>query len=401
MNIVLLDFSLEGHHFSFVRSFSKILLQQGHTIFCIAPKVQKVTHWIMEQAAENRDHFKGSDYNYNPIAPKGWGRFNSTLKTLHRWHYEGKLIKKVEKENNKKIDLVFYAWIDDQLSQYIHPYLLNRIFPFKWAGLYFHPYHLRLEAPFLKRKANWRDMDAAFLSGNCIAVAVHDLGIISDFRKRIGKPVIHFPETADGTPPDLELPLYKEIKKKAAGRLVVGMIGCEAHKGTLTMMRMSKEVSARDFFFAFIGTLPQSTYTNNDWNEVQEFINEKKENFFFNFHPVPEGAAYNAVFCSFDIPFLVYDNFISSSNRLTKAAIFEKLVLASDNYCVGEDVKSYRLGVAVQPKNSNEAKQGLLRLAAQIRNKDFPCEPWKQYRELNSDDKLFERFRELTTLLSP
>ena len=122
-------------------------------------------------------------------------------------------------------------------------------------------------------------------------------------------------------------------------------------------------------------------------------------NCFFYFEQVPEGSAYNAVFCSFDIPFLVYDDFVSSSNRLTKAAIFQRLVLASDNYCVGEDVKTYRLGAAVRPQDPDATLQGLEQLKKKMEAGDLPLGEWKQYREMNSVAKLNGQFEKVVELL--
>src|SRR5206468_1653958 len=152
---------------------------------------------------------------------------------------------------------------------------------------------------------------------------------------------------------------YLAIKENANGRIVVGMIGCEKHKGTLTMMRMARYADPSKYYFAFLGILPQQTYSKNEWLEVEDFIASAKENCYFYFHPIPEGAAYNAVFSAIDIPFLVYEHFISSSNRLTKAAIFKKLVLASDNFCVGDDVRKYELGATIRPDDYNAALSGL------------------------------------------
>jgi hypothetical protein len=393
--IALIDFSLEGHHLSFMRTFSKILLQQRNRVICIVPETDKVKGWIEEQAPEHKHNFFSHPYTYTPIEPTRWDRFNETVKVLHRWKKEAEAIATAEKKFNLKIDLVFYGWLDNQLAPYIPSFVLNLVFPYKWSGLYFHPYHLRNTDKFLKRKAVWRDHDAVFLSTNCTSVTVHDLGIVQQFSKRINKPVTHFPETADDTPPDYNYFLYDKIKQAAKGRIVVGMIGCEKHKGTLTMKRMAKLADAGKFFFAFLGILPESTFSKDEWQEVREFINVAPENCFFHFQSIPEGSAYNAVFCAIDIPFLVYDHFISSSNRLTKAAIFQKLVLASDNFCVGEDVKKFHLGAAVTPQNPEAALQGLEQLAEQIERNKYPTEEWEAYKKLNSYEMLYQRFGEV------
>lgn len=398
--IALINFSLEGHHLSFVRTFAKILLEQGNRVICLVPQPQKITEWIHEHADTHKNNLTGHEYNFQPRSRRAFGRFSDTIRVLDRWRYDAQLIKKVQRDHQVTVDLVFYAWVDSHLSGYLHPLVLNSFFPFKWSGLYFHPYHLRQEQIFINRKASWRDHDSVFLSKNCIGVALHDIGLLKKFKSRIGKPVIHFPETADSTPPDFNFWLSAEIKKRANGRIIIGMIGCEKHKGALTMLRMIKYADPSKYFFAFTGILPRSTYNTDEWDEINNAVVQKPENVFFHFDSIPEGSAYNAVFCEIDISFLVYDNFISSSNRLTKAAIFEKLVLASNNYCVGEDVKQFALGVAVEPKNPDAALNGLKKLTQLIEQKKFPYQQWKTYRDLNSVAKLFDRFKEITTLLN-
>jgi len=398
-NIVLLDVAMFGHHLAFLTTFSKILLAQGHRVICAAPEVSKVVNKVEKECSVAYERFSAFEYNYRPPRYTRFGKLNDTLSVLNKWQADAAFIRKIQTELHLQVDLVFYAWVDDQLAGFIPPFILDAVFPFKWSGLYFHPYHLRLEKDILQSKANWRDWDAIFLAKNCIAVTIHDQGIRAAFEKRIRKPVIHFPETADDSPPDLTYPLAKEIKDKAQGRIVVGMVGCEGFKGTLTMVNLVKLADPEKYFFVFLGTLPQATYQPADWEKLQNFIQEERANCLFRFEPLPEGGPYNAVFCAFDIPFLVYDNFISSSNRLTKAAIFKRLVLASDNFCVGEDVKKYNLGEAIPPMQAEAALRGLEILAAKIKKEDFPFQQWQVYWDINSEAKLYERFAEVTSLL--
>ena len=397
-NIVLINSSLQGHHLSFIRTFSKVLLDQGHSVYCIVPEPERILEWIEENCPITSNNFKGYNY-FIKLKSFKFGRFGQTFEKLSRWRKEAALINRVESSNKIKIDLVFYAWLDYQLATFIPGFILDSLFPYKWSGLYFHPYHLRKTDLFINRSANWRDYDSVFLSGNCVAIAVHDQSIIKKFSKRIGKPVIHFPETADDSYPDYSNEHYIKIRQNANGRIVIGMIGCEKHKGTLTMMRLAKIADSGKYFFAFLGILPNETYTDEEWSEIQDFIHSGRENCYFFFKPIPEGAAYNAVFCAFDIPFLIYSNFISSSNRLTKAAIFKKLVLASDNYCIGDDVGYYKLGETVQPENYTSALHALEKLAEKINNKDYPVKEWEKYTWINSEDILKDRFKEIIDLI--
>jgi hypothetical protein len=397
-NIVLINSSLQGHNLAFVRTFSKVLLEQGHSVYCIVPEPERISTWIAENCPGVLKNFKGYIYTVK-LKKFKFRQVGRTLEKLSKWRKEGELVKLTEQENKVKIDLVFYAWLDYQLATFMPQLILDLVFPYKWSGLYFHPYHLRKTNIYIDKKANWRDYDSVFLSKNCVAIAVHDQSIIEKFSKRIRKPVIHFPETADDSRPDLSNPHYIKIRQNAKGRIVIGMIGCEKHKGTLTMIRLAKIADPSKYYFVFMGVLPNETYTDEEWTEIQEFIHSANENCYFFFKSIPEGAAYNAVFCAFDIPFLIYSNFISSSNRLTKAAIFKKLVLASDNYCIGDDVGYYKLGEAVQPENYRSALNALEKLAEKINNNDYPVKEWEKYTWINSEEILKDRFREIIDLI--
>ena len=82
---------------------------------------------------------------------------------------------------------------------------------------------------------------------------------------------------------------------------------------------------------------------------------------------------------------MVYVDFVSSSNRLTKAALLSRLVLASDQHCIGDDVESYRLGEVVPPGDLATAMKGLDKLRDVIRSNTFPVQEWKDYSRLNSE----------------
>ena len=49
-----------------------------------------------------------------------------------------------------------------------------------------------------------------------------------------------FAETADDTPPDIHCTIANDIKLKAKGRTVVGMVGLEWHKGGYTLYQLSQ-----------------------------------------------------------------------------------------------------------------------------------------------------------------
>src|SRR5687768_5845591 len=110
--IALVDFAMTGHHLSFLRSFSKILMEQGNKVICIVPEPELVRQWLADQVPGKLANFKTSVYNYHSPDLIVKGHFADTAKAYHRWIFEGKMLKRIERELNESIDLVFYAWVD-------------------------------------------------------------------------------------------------------------------------------------------------------------------------------------------------------------------------------------------------------------------------------------------------
>ena len=60
---------------------------------------------------------------------------------------------------------------------------------------------------------------------------------------------------------------------------------------------------------------------------------------------------------------MVYPNFTSTSNRLTKAAYFRKPVLASGGFILGELVEKFGLGITLGDQNLENAVAALTLLS--------------------------------------
>lgn len=95
---------------------------------------------------------------------------------------------------------------------------------------------------------------------------------------------------------------------------------------------------------------------------------------------------------------MVYKNHYTSSNRLTKAAVFHKLVLAQNVHCVGENVTKYNLGETAMSGNIEEQLQQLEKLRNRLMENDFPTEQWKIYAEKNNEKMLPQKLAEIINL---
>ena len=392
--IALVDPYTGGHHTTFIRQFAKILLDMNLKVIVLHQNMQvDLVPWIQKES--NVDNLTCIEYEMGEDSHLSIGFLSNAYTVLKRWMEVKKLLKKVERIEKFKIDVVFFAWLDSFLANYLHPSLLNLAFPYPWIGLYFHPRHLRL-LPNMNKKAGTSEIDIALTSSACLGVAIHDRGIDKMFSARLGgKNVIVFPETADGTEPEARNTLSLEIRKNANGRTVVGMIGLMKQQGLLSFIKIAKKSSSDKYFYVFAGRFSSRDMNDAEMLEWEQFLESKPENCFFYLESIPEGAQYNAVFTALDIPYLVYDNFTSSSNRLTKAAIFQKPVIVSDSFLVGEDVRRFHLGVTTDEKNVDSILIDLEKLRTEWGPKEIAKARFRKYAELNSFENLETSFHHL------
>jgi hypothetical protein len=90
-------------------------------------------------------------------------------------------------------------------------------------------------------------------SKNCRAVLTLDEGIASSLSRKIGKPVLATPDVADPTTPDSNFELFQEVKNRAGGRPVCGLIGVlQKRKGILSFIEAAKS-KPPDWFFVVAG----------------------------------------------------------------------------------------------------------------------------------------------------
>lgn len=396
--VCLVEVSNGGHREAFMQLFAKALLETGNKVVCIMPDTTAVENWIVQNhpVYSNSIQYYTLTYPHDVITKHN--KWQKVRRFIHIWNNYKKEFKKIEKQFNLSIDFVFWNCLDGFMCNYLPGFIVEFIFPFKWSGLYFHPNEFRATPIFLEKKATFRDIDSVFLAKNCKAVTIHDEGILEKYQKRINKKTILFPEIADATKPDPSQPLAVKIKEKANGRTIVGIIGLEPYKGTLALIRLVAKANPSNFFFAFTGAFEENyliSLSTTEKEEVKKFIQNLPENCLWQTGLLKEGEEYNSVFFSFDIVYLMYKKFYSSSNRLTKAAIFQKMVLGNNYGCVGDDIPRYNLGEVADEDDVEEQYQKLKLLNTRFSSRDFPFKQWEKYMAKHSTEILKDKFIEL------
>jgi hypothetical protein len=342
-SIALIDADWAGHRRSFCKAFAKILLELGHSVIVFCPEPIDASKWL-EKHSVSSDRLHALEFQ--PPVPSGFPirRVRARLTALAHWRNAANAIRQIP---GGPPYLTFFPWLDDYLLTGVTHHVIDQVFPYAWSGLYFHPRSLRIlsKSIFGRVLAPYSVLKSAY----CHAVAILDEGVARKLEDEIHKPVIVFPDVADAAPPDVASPLVADIRRRARGRKIVGLLGSlEIRKGILTLLETALMTAGEPYFYLFGGALEtEGNAIEEQWAKVRSIVNTGPENCFFHFQPIPDGEQFNAVVDSCDLVFAAYSNFTSSSNLLSKAALHRKPLIVSDGYCMGERVRRFRLGATI------------------------------------------------------
>ena len=324
--IVLIELFWTGHHPTYLKLFTATLLKLGCRVQVLCPEPGELHDWIADNCKEKISFLEVYEYRKPELSQFPQGRILSAIMMLKRWKTAAKAVKKIAADAHTIPDLVFFTYLDVYLNKFIPYQLIDRIFTFKWSGLYFAPYQLRL--PVTQKDILFRlnplDRDSVFKAKHCHAVTVLDEGVISKLQAKLkGKSVISFPDFADVSSPDYDYEVANLVKEKAGSRTVIGLLGhIDKRKGLLTLMEVAEKTADKNYFFVVAGKFIESSFTKQELGIISRYRNSNPTNCFFHLEFIPDEPSFNALVACCDIIFAAYERFYYSSNLLTKAAYF-------------------------------------------------------------------------------
>ena len=399
-HIVIVDGAWAGHHAMYAKVIVKVLLEAGYRVSMLCPAPNEMEDWASHLVLTNEIQFRAWHFTNR----KSWSwrkrsivsRLLPPLECLLCWVNLAHILKKTITAVGKP-DLVFLAWLDNYLNcRFIPAWLVDKCFPFFWSGLYFHPRHHR-KKPRFPLGINLESLIAK--SRFARSVAILDAGIIKKVQGLINeKPVFVFPDFSDETPASDKIHLAEAIKAKAGNRQIIGMLGgLTRRKGVLTLVRIANQYARKDWFFVFAGLLQEHrhTYTENEWQELMSFFSESQDNCFFYLNRIPDDAQFNELVKTCDVIFGVYEDFLHSSNLVTKAANYGVQVLVNSGGYMEEVVSQFGLGVAVPSGDIQAAASALDRLTSGQHSSFSPG--MRSYAERQSKIRLQQVLLELVT----
>ena len=386
-HIALISPSTGGHHDSYLQIYTTSLLRLGHRVTVFTSRPDRINVWLAERPLGEQKRVDTVMTTFSTPRP-ALGPL-STLVGKYQWV---QAMSAAVQRSGIQPDLLFHMWLDNCLTPGLTAWLTDQVVPYHWSGIYFHPWYLRTPLSFQHFRRGALASYAALMSTRCPAVAVLDEGIADELQRQLhGKPVIPFPDIADATPPDPQYAPAHEICRRARGRKVVSLLGAlSRRKGTVLLMQSMGRLHQEEFFFVFAGVLDYDSYTPAEQRTVQEFAENPPENCYLDFSYIPNEGAFNALIAASDILFAAYLHFPSSSNLLTKAAIFQKPIVVSQGYCMGERVHKYGIGLAIPDSDTVACAEAIRQLRTQV-----PPERFANYAQVHSLSRLDAAFTQL------
>lgn len=338
-----------GHYDSWTAMFAEILSKNGHHVMVMTPDVAKIQTILAQHIRSDlrnirllpwkQDNLWESLTQKNPewtiaqnaaaiLEPSPW---LSPLEAAARIN--------VALSSNGGADFLFFTYMDVYPKDETTWVEFGRFVHIPWGGAVFHPTYN------LQKIGTEGYYNLAACRGMCF------LEVASKENYEFVQPKKVFqtlPDITDTSLPAKTPDIIIRIKKKAAGRRVVLLAGSvDSRKNIAGFCELAAQADQNRYFFALVGRQFDYTFSDNDKKKLAMFAADARSNTFLWREHIPDERDLNALFMASDVIFAVYRNFRGSSNMLAKAAAFEKPLLVSDKYLMGELTRRYRLGLTV------------------------------------------------------
>jgi glycosyltransferase involved in cell wall biosynthesis len=345
MRIVLFDFNVEGHHFTYINLISLALYNQGHNLIIMSPcsDLEKYTLKVDERV-------EIIPITSCPSKPTTFNFFSTRKYVIQLWKSTAKVLD--AKGLNPKEDLIFFPSVDDYITAYIPLRTIEKIFKYNWIGLYIKPRYLRIKQTYSLFRKGIFNINYLLGLKSCKSIAMLDDGVIQKLKIRYpDKRIVFLPDIISEEVPDHSFPEYERIKKDAAGRLIILLIGAiDRRKGLVNLLQAARTMDESKYFFVVAGKIHLNSFSLSEQIFIEEFKNSSNNSCFLSKN-IPSEAQFNALISLCDILFAAYLDFPYSSNMIGKAAFFKKPILVSRGYLMQEIIEDYKFGVAIDQNN--------------------------------------------------
>jgi hypothetical protein len=395
--IALTDCRWYGHHPTYFRAMCRELLRAGYRVLAICPAPDECNQWVREDFADDPaalSRFHAVLFKDPPQVIRLKKFDHDPVSTERRWRELARAVNAGQRESGWKADLVFFCWLDSFLRFAPTSSLPNRL-GIPWSGLYFRNHHLLKNRGPLDAGIRLLKGDRLLSHRQCRAVGLLDERPARVISERYGIQPVLFPDITNEAKPTRPSPRAKAIREEAGDRMILGMISLEPRKGLIALLRIADECRDRPWFWVFTGPYEENWLSGNELELIRRLKREADAGEIDHLHldlsgeRISDGEEYNGLMDAFDVVLAVYPGWQASSNALTKAAVFEKRVLAWEGGCVGPRVRDFQLGLGIDPDDVPGAIRAIECLERGTGIDGKPITPrFEAYRQQHSLDQL-------------
>ncbi|MGF1448643.1 MAG: hypothetical protein ACFB20_04420 [Opitutales bacterium] len=223
-----------------------------------------------------------------------------------------------------------------------------------WSGLYFFPRHL-----YRGVRTHTQPPDRAlFRLPYCRRLAVLDERIQRRLSRWSGRPVFHVPELVGPMPEDANL--VAEIRERAAGRPIVGVLGSlSKRKGLAECIEIARRRSD-EWFFLFAGPMNPESFAEHEFRGMLQAIHEIWGHSAWMTQYLSD-AAFNACARACDVHFCAYHQWPYSSNMVARARALGKPAIVAPGGVLASRVKRGGLGVVARSMEASGLENAIAR----------------------------------------
>ena len=402
--VALIDPLWVGHHPMYFSQFTASFLRCGARVIGLCPEPEAAMRDLQQSIGKDSAEQLADRVSYAKLTNGKRSFFNGRFegdpaRTFARWKNAADILAETEAATGSRADLVYFPYLDSYLRFLPFPLIPDTWLKRPWSGLYLRNHHHGEADSIRKSLRMLAKGDALLRSSHCQGIGVLDERFISGLEKLTGKTVTAFPDVTQDDLPAEPFPLATEIKRKAAGRKIIGIIGLERRKGFLTLIRTAalSRAAGLPYYFVCAGTVALSEYSEQERAEIDATLRGIASGEIENLHfdptagRIPDEADFNSLFSVFDIAWAAYEDFHGSSGTLGKAAAFEIPCLATAGECIGQRVETYRMGLTIPQATPDQALAAIPLLASLTGRDGNPLSPdFASYREHHSQARLDE-----------
>lgn len=267
-------------------------------------------------------------------------------------------------QTNETPALIFNMYLDIYEMSNAWKYVETLRIP--WSGARFVP---RVELP----------LEPFCVADNFKGLCLFERKTVEFYQKELPSKVFALlPDITDTRLPQGESDLARQICQQAQGRCTVFIGGSLTPRKNFSLLMDAIEQLPKDkWFFAVVGSLYREQFSQIDIERFDRICADPQSNVFVHDKYLEDEGDFNAAIAASTILLAVYKEFPGSSNLLTKAAFFEKPILVSDRYLMGERVCRYGIGMAVSEDDPKAALEAL----EQLRKNPISPDSFAAYRD--------------------